>query len=187
MTAGDRSWGTNPPIGPLTSAAAAARQEWREEQEAATAEAAEAYQHSRTVADLLNESMRRGDRVAVSVGPHRGVGQIVEVAADLVAVRNLGSGRIDFQLRAEMPWQLVVQEQAVSQPAGDELPSGSFRARLLDREAAGGEATIGSVLSAEPIDGRLVVGTDHVRVIGRGGGETLVPVSALAFVGPRRD
>jgi hypothetical protein len=43
------------------------------------------------------------------------------------------------------------------------------------------------LLDAEPIDGRLVVGADHVRVVGRGGGETIVPLQALAYVSPRRD
>jgi hypothetical protein len=199
----ERRWGARPPtgqptgrpvgqpigqpIGPLTAAAAAAREEWRAEQETAIADAAEAFEHGRTVHELLTESMRRGDRVALTVGPHRHVGMIVEVASDCVGIRNVGSGRVDVQLRSESPWQVVVQEREVGQPAGDEVRSGSFRARLLDREAAGDEVTIGSVLTAEPIDGKLVVGADHVRVVGRGGGETVVPMQTLAYVAPRRD
>jgi hypothetical protein len=181
------SWGTNPPIGPLTAAAASARADWRAEQEAVTADAAEVFNHTRSVADLITESMRNGDRVALIVGPHRAVGMIVELAADLIGIRNVGSGRLDFQLRSDLAYQILIQERAVSQPGGDEIASGSFRARLLEREAADGESTVGSVLSAEPLDGKLIVGSDNVRVIARGGGETIVPMHAVAYVGPRRD
>lgn len=177
----------NPAIGPLRAAAAAARSDWRDEQEAAAADAAEVFEHSRRTRDLLAECMRNGDRVAFVMGPHRAVGMVVEVAEDLLAIRNVGSGRLDFQLRGDEPYLVIVQDRAVGQPGGDELPSGSFRARLLDREAAGGESTVGTLLDAEPIDGRLVVGADHVRVVGRGGGETIVPLQALAYVSPRRD
>jgi len=183
----DRRWGTSPPIGPLTAAAAAAREEWRAEQEAVIADAAEVFEHHRTISDLLSESMRRGDRVALTIGPHRHVGMIVEVAPDCVGIRNVGSGRVDVQLRSDLAWQVLVQEREVAQPAGDEIRSGSFRARLLDREAEGAEVTVGSVLANEPIDGKLVVGADHVRIVGRGGGETVLPMHALAYVGPRRD
>jgi hypothetical protein len=58
---------------------------------------------------------------------------------------------------------------------------------LLDREAAGGESTVGSLSSTEPLDGKLIVGADHVRVVARGGGETLLPIHAIAYVSPRRD
>lgn len=181
------SWGSRPSLGPIAAAAAAAREDWRSEQEAASADAVAQFHHQRDLRNVLNECMRNGDRVAVVVGPHRAVGQIVEIAEDLVSVRNLGSGRYDFQVRPDVAFEVIVQEAAVGQPGGDELASGSFRARLLEREAADAESTIGSLLRTEPIDGKLVVGADHVRVVGRGGGETLLPMHAIAYVAPRRD
>ncbi len=181
------SWGSRPELGPIAAAATTARHEWREEQEALTADAAEQFHHGRTVRSLLMECMRNGDRVAVVSGAHRAVGLIVEIADDLIAVRNLGSGRLDFRLADDLVFQVVVQERAIGQPGGDELVSGSFRARLLERESADGESTIGSLLTPEPLDGKLIVGADHVRVVGRGGGETILPIQSIAYVGPRRD
>ncbi len=181
------SFGSRPALGPIAAAAASARHDWREEQEALTADAVEQFHHGRDLRGLLQECMRNGDRVAVASGSHRAVGLIVELADDLIAVRNVGSGRLDFQLQPGQPFEVIVQERAIGQPGGDEIASGSFRARLLHREASDVESTVGSLLRAEPLDGKLVVGADHVRVVGRGGGETILPLSTVAYVGPRRD
>jgi hypothetical protein len=47
--------------------------------------------------------------------------------------------------------------------------------------------TLGSTLLDEPLDGKLVVGADHVCIVGRGGGETYFPLHVISYVSARRD
>ena len=61
------------------------RSAWRAEQEDATADAATAWRHGRTLADWLTERMHAGDRVAVTLAERRFTGLVNEVGADLIA------------------------------------------------------------------------------------------------------
>ncbi len=180
-----REWGDPAALSALSGFANAARAQWRAEQEAAIGDAAEAFFHARCLLDLLNGYMRNGDRVALSVGPHKSSGDLVEVARGYVAMRLVGSTRVDFQLLAEMPYQLSVQQRNASQARGHEMTRGSFRARLLELESLGTEVTLGTMLSSEQLVGRLRVGADHVLLARRGGGETVLGLHTVVFVSPR--
>ena len=62
---------------------AAMREEWRVEQEEITRDAAEVWQHARTLLDVAREYMHRGDRVVVTAAGHRIPGD-VDLAAQLL-------------------------------------------------------------------------------------------------------
>lgn len=170
----------------LAAAAAALREEWRAEQEAATRDAHESLRHRLTLADRLREHMHRGDRLAVVVcGVQRFVGTVVEVGADLVAVRSPFAGRIDVHLAAGVPFAYEVFERGGGGHRGDGAAGGRFHHALVRREQDA-EVTLGTVHDPAGVDARLVVGADHVVLVARAGAETVVPISQVAWVSARR-
>lgn len=169
----------------LAAAGAAMRAEWREEAEETGRDAAEQWQHSRTLRDRLVECMHRGDRITVVFAEQRFTGTVLELGDDLLALDTV-AGRIDVHLDAAVPVMVHVAERA---PSGGRRgdAAGGFRAGLLARELAGEEVTVGTTLGAEPLDGRITVAADHVCLVGRGGAEVFVPFRSIAYVRPRRD
>lgn len=165
--------------------AAAAREEWRAEQESLADDAAEVLHHGRTLRDVFVDALRNGDRVAVTVGGHHLVGFVVDVSDDLLALRTISGARADVRLGAQVPLESSVQEPAAGQPMTGEIAGRTFRSRLLEHEAAGAELVIGRSTSPDPLEGRVIVAADHVRVVGRVS-ETLLNLSALVYISPRR-
>ena len=161
------------------------RDAWRSEEEAAGADAAEQWRHSRSLTDRLTECMHRGDPVAVVVAGHRFAGEVAEVGADLLSLLTV-AGRVDVNICDAVPLALEVVDRVRTGGRSGASSSGGFRGRLLSREAEGVEVTIGTSFLSEPFDGKVGVGADHICVTGRGGGEVFVALSSVAFVAPRR-
>ncbi len=132
----------------LAAAGAAAREEWRSEQEAAARDAVEQWQHARTLVDVAREYMHRGDRVAITVAGHHATGEIVEVARDRLAVFD-GDRRIDVHLHDALPLALRVVERA---RAGGRSGTRavSFRARLLEMETAATRVMVATARRCRP-------------------------------------
>ena len=169
----------------LGAAGAAMREEWRAEQEAATRDAAEQWRHSRTLLDLARDHMHRGDRVAITVAGHRAVGAIIEVASDRIALLD-GSddgARSDVHVTDALPLAFSVVERARSGGRTGARTS-SFRARLLELEAAGSPVVLATAIGPDPFTGNLSVGTDLVVIATGAGTEFVVALSAVAFVSP---
>jgi hypothetical protein len=180
--AGTPGWATHPDLGQV---GASMREEWREERETAGREAAAEHRHTLTLRDLLVECMHRGDRLTVSIGPHRFTGTVAEVGPDLLAVQTVGS-RIDVHLHPSVPLLVQIAERTGTGGHGAPAGSGDFRAALIAREDAD-EVTVGTTFDLEPLDGRLLVGADHVTLVARGGAETIVPMAEITYVSARRD
>ena len=60
----------------------------------------------------------------------------------------------------------------------------SFRARLLELEAAGAPVTVATAIGPDTYVGTLSVGTDLVVIATSAGVETVVALSAVASVSP---
>jgi hypothetical protein len=166
----------------LGATGAAMRDEWRTEQEAATHDAAEQWRHSRTFLDLARDHMHRGDRVAVTAGGHRAIGEIVEVARDRIALFD-GSVRVDVHVVESVPLVFQVVERARAGGRSG-APTATFRARLLELEAAGAPVAIAiaTAMGPESFTGILSVGTDVVVIATTTGVETVIALSGVAAV-----
>jgi len=182
--------GVNQPANPApnpdaAAAASAMRAEWRADQEAQTADAADDWRHHRTLRDIALETVHRGDPIVALLAHVRFHGDVEAVGSDLLALRTV-SGRVDVHLHEGIPLMLQVGERVKEGGARETLADGDFRTALIARERFG-EVTLGCVFVEEPFDGKIVVGADHVCLIGRGGGETYFPLWSVAYVMPRRD
>jgi hypothetical protein len=169
----------------LAGAGGAMREEWRAEQEAATADAAEQWRHRRTLADRFTEHMHSGDRIAITIAGQRFTGIPEETGPDLVALRTI-SGRVDVHVAPGIPLSYEVYERSASSGGrGNANAGGRFRNALLHHEH-GTEVTVGTLIQPDGIDGRLEVGVDHVKVTARAGAETVVTLDTITWVSPRR-
>jgi hypothetical protein len=176
----------NAPSDPtLRAVSAAAREEWRSDEEAAIADAASARHQGLSMRDWLCEAMARGDRLSIRCFQVRAAGAICEVDGDLLSLRNVGSGRIDLHLRDGLPYIIQLSEAAAAEPAATPIPSGGFRGRLLACENAGEEHSVWLLGEQECIDGRLQVGADTLTVESRLGSKLILPLSAVIAVAPR--
>ena len=169
----------------LAAAGAAMRAAWREDQEAATRDAAEDWAHRQTLSDRLRAHMHRGDVLAVTVAGTHFVGLVEEVGGDLLAVRT-PTGRVDIHLAPTVPLLVEVATRAIEGGhRGTDAAGGRFIQALRARERDP-RATVGTVHDPTGVDGHLVVGADHV-VIGRASaGELVVPLAGVAWVAPCR-
>jgi hypothetical protein len=164
----------------LAATGAAMRAAWREEQEAATRDAAEDWQHRQTLADRLRAHMHRGDGLTVTVLGRRLVGFVEEVGEDVLALRT-ASGRIDVHVAPSIAF-----EYAVTSPAregghrGTDAVGGSFRAALLVREQDA-RALLGTIADPDGRAGHLRVGGDHV-VLTTPDTELAVPFTSIGWV-----
>jgi len=171
----------------LGASGAAMREAWREEQESVTRDAAEQWRHSRTLLDLAREHMHRGDRVAITVAGHRTVGVIIEVASDRIALLDDTSrdhaARTDVHVVEAIPLVLSVVERA---RAGGRTGArtASFRARLLELEAAGEPVIIATSMGLDTFTGALSVGADLAVIATVAGVDTVVSLSSVASVSP---
>jgi hypothetical protein len=169
----------------LASVAAAARAEWRADEDEWTAAALEQWRHGRTVVDLAREHLHRGDIIAIELdgsrsGARRALqGPVIGVADDVIALDTL-SGRVDVALHPGVPiaWRVV---ERVPDGGGRGLPLDSFRARLLELEAARQPVEVGAMTVDGTHRGCLTVGRDHV-VVDDDDTSWLVAFSALRSV-----
>jgi hypothetical protein len=169
----------------LGATGASMREQWRAEQEAAMKDAVESRAHRLTLQDRFREHMHRGDRIAVTVAGRRIAGVPEEIGADLLAVRTL-LARVDIHLCPTIPfWYELVEKSPQGGHRGSDSAGGTFQGALLVREQDA-HATIGTIFDADGIDGKLVVGTDHVVIVARTGKETTVPIAQVSWVAPTR-
>jgi hypothetical protein len=163
----------------LTGVAGVMRAEWRAEQEAATADAAEQWRHGRSLADWLCERMHAGDRIAVTVAEQLFVGLVEEVGDDLLALR-CTFGRVEIHVCAGIPISFELVEHA-TQGGTRSASRRGFRDALVARDAQAG-VKVATLQRPDGIDGTLLVSRDFVAVVTRAGTETLVPIAQVAWV-----
>jgi hypothetical protein len=121
------------------------------------------------------------------------------VGLDVLRLRTV-AGPVDVQLVAlttgtaerrqpRLPAPVVLRVVARARSGGRSAGGGpdTFRARLLEHEGDAAEVVVGASLLDEELRGTLTVGRDQVRVCGREGGETYVPIAWLAWVMRRRE
>jgi hypothetical protein len=167
-----------PPDG-FGDAAAAARSEWRADEEDWTRAAVERWLHARTLLDVVRECMHRGDTVSVRFGDRVFSGRVSAVGSDLFSL-DLVEGRVDVAAADDARFLLRVDARARSGGArGDHVTT--LRARLLELESARCDIEIGAGLGDE-VRGQLCVGRDHVLVRSAATPDAVVPMGAVAWV-----
>jgi hypothetical protein len=168
----------------LESAAGAAREELRAEEEEYVRAAARQWARHRDLLDVARELQHRGDTVAIDVGETSFRGLIAAVGRDYVQVAT-PAGRVDVPVvtaSGALPLVIRVVERARRGGRRAEPGAQTFRARLLEYDADEVDALIGSALLRDDLRGRLTVGRDHVVVHGRDGDETYLPLAWIAWV-----
>jgi hypothetical protein len=168
----------------LESAAGAAREERRAEEEEYARAAARQWARHRDLLDVARELQHRGDTIAIDVGETSFRGVVAAVGRDYVQVATL-AGRVDVPVLTSagaLPLVVRVVERARRGGRRAEPGAQTFRARLLEYDADEVDALIGSALLRDDLRGHLTVGRDHVVVRGRGGDETYLPLAWIAWV-----
>jgi hypothetical protein len=163
----------------LAHVGAAMRDEWRAEEEAATRDAVELWRHNLTLASWLRDRMHAGDRVSVSFHDRTFTGVIVEVGADVCALRG-EFGRVDVQLVDDAPFEIRVVHHPSTGGRRGTTPA-RFRETLIAREQAV-EVTLGTRQRPDGITGRMSVGRDFVTVTDEDGIDVLVPIRSVLWV-----
>jgi hypothetical protein len=168
----------------LESAAGAAREERRVEEEEYARAAARQWARHRDLLDVARELQHRGDTVAIDVGEMSFRGVVAVVGRDYLQLAT-PAGRVDVPvLTGSGALPLVVRVVERARRGGRRAKPGAqtFRARLLEYDADEVDMLIGSVLLRDDLRGRLTVGRDHVVVRGRDGDETYLPLAWIAWV-----
>jgi hypothetical protein len=145
----------------LAAGAAAARAEWRAEEEEWTRAEAERWRHQRTVAGLAREYLHRGDTVEVAIAGATFRGTLTRVGDDWLQVQTDG-GEVDVSLAAGIVLRRLVR--AVAGGRRDDGAVATFRARLLEHEAAGEPVIVGAPALDGTVQGAMTVGADHVII-----------------------
>ena len=145
----------------LAAEAAAARAEWRAEEEEWTRAEAERWAHQRSLADLAREYLHRGDTVEVYVAGARFRGLLSRVGDDWLRVETDG-GAADVFLGAGVVLRRVVRARAGGRR--DDGTVRTFRARLLELEAEGAPVIVSAPSFDSDLRGYLTVGADHIIV-----------------------
>jgi len=156
-------------------AAAAARAEWRSDEEEWAAAALEQWRHGRTLVDAAREHLHRGDTIAIATAGSRlpPTGVVIGVADDVIAIESRGPladvhladvRRVDVHMvpGAPIAWR-VLHRAAHGGTRGIAL--GSFRARLLELEMTGARVELGASIGEDQHRGSLTVGRDHVVLV----------------------
>jgi hypothetical protein len=182
-TDGDDGAGSADPVQhpDLARVAGEMRAEWRAEQDAAAADAAAHWRHTRTLTDRRRDCMHAGDLVGATVPEHRFVGRVDEVGPDLVALRG-SFGRIEIRLDAASPVVFELVEHA-SRGGTRSARRRTFRDALVARDAQP-DVTVATTLHPSGLRGTLLVGRDFVSVVAASGVQTLVPLAQVAWVAP---
>jgi hypothetical protein len=159
------------------------RAEWAAEQEAAAADAAAQWRHSRRLSDWLTERMHSGDRIAVTVKDNRFAGVVVETGDDLIALEGM-FGRVDIHVAHGIPIYIELVDR-VLEGGERSLVNRTFHEALIARDGRD-DMTIGTLHETDGLDGTLFVGADFVSVVTKLGVETVVPMQYVTWVAPRR-
>jgi hypothetical protein len=167
----------------LRDAAARARHDWRVEQEETARDAYVAWRHTRTLDDVLRDCMARGDRVEVQVHGHAFRGVIVDVAHDLVSLReDPGRPPVDVRRAAGVPLAVRVVAHAVAPGRRGGGEDGDFRGRLHAREDGGETCCVYLVGDVEPRRGRVAPGEGCAVVRGDDGRDTWCALAAIVAI-----
>jgi hypothetical protein len=167
----------------LRDAAARARHDWRVEQEETARDAYVAWRHTRTLDDVLRECMARGDRVEVHVHGHAFRGVIVDLAPDLVSLRDdEGRPRVDVRRSADVPLAVRLVARAVTHGRRGGGEDGDFRGRLHAREDGDDACCVYVVGEREPRRGRVAPGDGCVVITHDDGTETWCALAAVVAV-----
>jgi hypothetical protein len=158
----------------IGEAAAAARAEWRADEDEWTRAAVEQWHHGRPLLDVLRDCMHRGDTVSVRIGAVAVTGTVGAVGDDVVSVA-APDGRADFPAGANASLLVRVVERARSGGTRGEACT-TFRARLLELEASERDVEV-ATLAGDALRGPLVVGRDHLVV-----NDDVVAFAAVACV-----
>jgi hypothetical protein len=159
------------------------RGEWVAEQEAAAADAAAQWRHSRRLSDWLTERMHSGDRIAVTVKDNRFAGVVVETGDDLIALAGI-FGRVDIHVAHGIPIFIELVDRAM-EGGQRAIASRTFHEALIARDGRD-DLSIGTLHEMDGLDGTLFVGRDFVSVVTKLGVETVVPLQYVTWVAPRR-
>ncbi len=154
--------------------------EWRDEREQAARDAAVMRRHGLDVRERLRDAMARGDRIWLQSAATRCTGEVIEVDDDLVSLRTAGS-RIDVRIDAVPQLSFGLVEMAAGAGRTPPLRSGGFRGRLLAAEDSGAQYVV-QVRDAGALEGRVLVGRDHVDVVSSDGTTTTVTVAMISSV-----
>jgi len=164
----------------LGDAAAAARAEWRADEEAWTRAAVEQWRHNRTMRDVLRDAMHRGDRLAFVLPAITFAGRVMAVGDDVAVVETI-DGVVDVNVTEHVPLVVRVLERAhAGGTRGD--PVTTLRARALELEAARCDVRIGCCVAPTVFDGHVHVGRDHLAVTERDGTSVVVALTAVAWM-----
>jgi hypothetical protein len=165
----------------LGDAGAAARAEWRADEEAWTRTAVEQWRHNRTMRDVLRDAMHRGDRLAFVLPAITFVGSATGVGDD-VAVLDTIDGPVDINVSDQSLLVVRVLERA---HAGGTRGASvtTLRARALELETETCDVRIGCCGAPTVLEGRVQVGRDHLVVSEReGGNDLVVALAAVAWM-----
>src|SRR5689334_19567172 len=103
-------WGERLDHPDLRVAASTMRETWRNEQDAASAEAMEEWRHQKTLRDIALETVHRGDPVVITLPHVNFYGNVEAVGPDLIALRSV-SGRVDVHVHEGIPLVLQIGER----------------------------------------------------------------------------
>jgi hypothetical protein len=157
------------------------RAEWRADGEQWSRAALERWEHGRGLADVLRDAGHRGDTVTFAFPTVTWSGVITALGVDVVRLV-AGDVAVDLKVALDAPW--VLRTRAGSgEGLRDDGTLVSFRARM--RELDGTTVCIGTV--SGPLEGRLRVGRDQLRLIDGGGGIAYVPIGSVWWVRPLDD
>ena len=166
--------------------AAHLRAEVRADEEDWTRAAVQHWAHARTLADLAREFAARGDGVVVETTGRSFRGVIVAVGparGDRATRGAVGHLRLALAEAVGSPLAPFALYRADRARRGGVRPPAAlvtFRARLLELEAAGIPVRVGSSVIGGELTGCLTVGRDHVVV--HGARETVLPVCWVSYV-----
>jgi hypothetical protein len=161
---------------------AVVRAEWRAEAEEWSRAALEHFEHGRELVDVLRECMQCGDALTITYASVTWSGMLSAVGVDIVRVAT-GTTNVDLRVALDAPF--VVRTRAGAHSAGSrgDTTVTTFTARL--RELDGTTVCIGTPVG--PLEGRLRVGRDQLRLIDGDGGCSYVPTGSVWWVRPLDD
>lgn len=165
----------------MSDEAAKARAEWRADEQDWSRAALERWEHGRALDDVVRDCMRRGDIVTFAYVAHSWSGRVASVGDDIARL-DTRDVRVDIRLAVDAPF--VLRVRAVDGPgARDDSALTTFTARL--REVDGTAQCIGT--SNGPLEGRVRIGRDQVRVTDADGGVAYVPTGSVWWLRPLAD
>jgi hypothetical protein len=178
---GDPDDGGRPDHPDLSGIAGDMRAEWRDEQEAAAADAATQLRHGRSLTDWLRDRMHAGDRIGVTVAAQTFVGLVEEVGEDLLVLRG-AAGVVEIHVCAAIAISFELVEHATR---GGRRASArrTFCDALLARDTRT-DVAIGTRQHPDGLHGTLLVGRDYVSIVTAARPETIVPIADIAWVAP---